>query len=358
MVKKENRVDWVQLLTLNSSTMKQKPFVSAFILFTTVVILSTRSFGQCPSDLRKVPFMWVPKEKSVERKLWFRFGKLPSGLFSKLDILNQATYPIRHPLNYVYDTASFNSLIQMMMDDYGQIDGLRIYFATHDVSYEPDGGFIDSRIFPDKQLVVIYAPTDGRNDLGNYYFFGTDKYPHQFKRTIAGTTDELKKRWIDKYQTNEAEAGLQLTLDPMAHENMMGNKLTDTRSISYCFSDFKDFIQSERRYQNNIGSTPMGIDSIEVAFAAYSDAGAERFPNPTWFKNRLHIIFEFKSLGSTFYIDDSKDFQCRLNVGIATSGCATKGGDNGQLCPPYNCPPDNPNPLKPNSKSKIINKQH
>ncbi|MBS1610101.1 MAG: hypothetical protein JSS98_18430 [Bacteroidetes bacterium] len=320
------------------------------IFFFLCYLVQLRSQCPPPPD-KKVPFMWIPKDKSVERTLWFKFGKLHTAVYSKQEILNRLLGK-EHPSNYTYSVIDFDKMLSKIELENGgpqNIKGLRVYFAAHKASIEPDNVPMETSIIPDKQIVLIFAPTDiNAKDLNKYYIFGSDKKPYTFKK--QGTID-LLQQWLNYYKDNAGHIGLVFTLEPSATENIDNGIVTDTESILYCYSDFLDFIRCERDYQNNLrkNSNKPPIDFIEIDFASFSDTGVSSPKYPSGFKNRLHLLFEFKSQNAIVYIDESKDFYNRLEtLGIAGTNCdfpsfnidkeINKGGDNGQLCPPYNCP--------------------
>jgi YHS domain-containing protein len=219
--------------------------------------------------------------------------------------------------------------------------GLRVYFAAFDPTEIPDQPSIDD--IKHKQVLQIYAPTDvDGKDIGQYYYFGSDKKPHRFKKN----SNDAKPGWINYFEMIEAQTALVSTLNPSANRREYNNGVTtDTKSILYCYADFIDYLRTERLYQDSIRNLikkPV-IDTIEVDFASFLASGWRGSPHPGWFKNRLHVLFEFKSEGATVTIQDNlDDFNNRYkNAGVAAPKCdilKNKGGDNGQLCPPYNCP--------------------
>jgi len=324
------------------------------ILFSMLIL---QSIGQCPTVKRKVPFMWVSTTESDNRKDWFKNGKMTAGSVTKQQVLDLAInngHP--HPNFYSYSVTDFDAMLKMMTDDaqaQGKlVIGLRIYFGAHDSQHEPDGGFIDHNT-PDKQVILIYAPTDAAaKDIGNYYFFAPNGKPRPFKKTGSYPDGaNLNRSWLGLYRTSIGGAGLVNTLEAGAKENVdniNNGKISDTKSLLYCFADFLDFIQVERAYQDNLRKPLAQIDEIEIDLAAYTNAGVLSGTEKSKFKGRLHILFEFKSRGNIVNIDSSTDFSCRMeNAGKADTNCNFSpfiiskhrdAGDNGQLCPPYNCP--------------------
>src|SRR5579862_3943654 len=159
-----------------------------YIIFFLVILSSCyqsnekKSFAveQTPNYVRPIPFMWIPKDKSIERILWFRFGKLPAITASKEDLLTNYIGST-HALSYVYSCAAFDSLLNLIQRQNPNIAGLRVYFGAHDQTYEPDGVPMNTNKIPDGQIVLIFAPTNAsktHDDLGKYYIFGSDGNPY------------------------------------------------------------------------------------------------------------------------------------------------------------------------------------
>jgi hypothetical protein len=351
---------------------KSKLLLKKFIFYgiCAVVILSACNHSKEKTEkpagmiisIRPIPFMWIPKEKSVERTLWFKFGRLSGVTESKEELLTDYVGKT-HKAGYSYSLKSFDSLLTLMNSQ--NPVGVRVYFGAFDEDHQPVGVPIDNNT-PEGQIILIFAPTDASHkDLNKYYIFGPNNYPYSITPAAATTL-------IGNYQFNEGSSQnvLAVTVEQNVTENLDNNtnKTTDTKSILYCYSDFKDFIQLERTYQNNsityiadsLHTTAVLIDSIAIDFASLPDTGVSTIPLPSGlgfgnpaFKNRLHVLYGFTRKGAPYYIDDSPDFYTRHQIPQATTACPDfydekilkfrtpfmggGGADNGQLCPPYNC---------------------
>ena len=297
-----------------------------------------------PSTLPQLPYMWVSKQESDDRRNMFATGKLSGHAHSKLEVLNIILQTTPHPKSYTLSLVDFHQLMQDIESGAGgsaKVKALRVYFAAYDPKQQPDQPTYVSG-FVDKQIVLIFSPTNGSyKDLGEYYYIGSDQKSHRF---IKNNVDVIPS-WIKYYQDQEAETALVSTLDPLANRGEYGpdNITTETKSMLYCYEDFKDYIDTERLYLDNNRVTPGApIDAIEIDFASFTSNG---YGTGMWFKNRLHILFEFKRNGSNVSeTTDDPNYNQRLSLPKKTSACIYAkapfdGGDNSQLCPPYNCPP-------------------
>ena len=152
---------------------------------------------------------------------------------------------------------------------------------------------------------------------------------------------DVKDGWV-KYYINVKMDELVKTIDPTnTIENYYDGKLSDTRSILYCVSNIKEYL-NEREYQKEKGVILTGI---KIDFASYTNKGHVACnENKTKYKNRLIIQFEYvkknkKGEDEIFDIDDQHEGrqpQCNtLNLLKGKEKILT--ADNGLLCP-ANCP--------------------
>ena len=278
---------------------------------------------------RDVPKMWVSKDVSRNRMDLFT---------TKKQILDLAIGG-QHPDKYFFTIASVKDLIKQIESNYKVTRGqaLNVYIAACDNdqdSTSPVG------TMKKNQLVIIFAPAIKSkrvyHDIGTYYTINITDY------SVHAIPVKDKNAWVGNYINNivgDKTRGLASTIAD-SRENYTGQTLSDTRSLSYLYSDFKDFITTEREFQDTSSTEP--ITGIDLCFAAYPDTGigCNYYGYPlTDFKNRLLLQFEFtKKRGATdeiFYIDDLGGFENRSRDGLCNK--VSLGGDNGQLCPP-NCP--------------------
>jgi hypothetical protein len=271
--------------------------------------------------------MWIKKKTSIQRRK--AFG-------SKRDKVNE-TIHISLPEKYFFPASSINDLIDTLAkySHSSTDDGVNVIIAAPtapQTSTSPVGEVKEN------QPILIFAPAELKGkvfkDLGIYYTINIS----DFKVHWLPPGD--KTMWSDNYIDHivgDETKGLASTIDPKSSYNKVGGKLSDTRSISYPYSEFNDFIKLEKDFQNSIKPSHE-INGIEIWFAAYPDSGIgkNRHDYPTdELRNRLLLMFEFtkkrKLSGGNriFYIDKSKGFKHRPRPSYEE-----KGGNNGQLCPP------------------------
>ena len=314
--------------------------------FVIVLLLLLIIFNESIEAQRDIPRMWVSKAHSIERSLWFRFGTLVPGNKSKERILSRLSEnPPGKTLSNKFPVSSFDDLIAKMEADYPSgFAGLHVYITAFKSSCP---GPLNPATTANKELVLVFAPANKTGsypeDLGNYYVISPDD---KLCYNLGGA--DIKNCWFNNYKTEvvRGRRGLATTIDSEEKENRAADgRLSDTRSIYYIYKEFKDFIVEERKYQDeNTETNPQGIKitDIEMFFGSYPDRGiGDNYygEDPTKFKNRLIILFEFIRNGNIFYIDDASDFPGRHKKMILEKKFF--GGDNGQLCPPStNCPTD------------------
>ncbi len=289
-------------------------------------------FNKSIQAQQPVPKMWIPKYETEARTNWFKTR--PYGN-SKKDILNKKI-GYSHLPYFRIPVNGFRSLIDTMNKVYGEdFAKLNLYLTSFDKTCP---GPLSSPTTKNKQFVLVFAPAGEDNiDKGKYFIISpTDNKCHEIPFAI-------KKCWALNYINNvvNGPSGLASTLDPDDSRNSADGPISDTRCITYIYSYFKQFINEERHYQDENGTTNprrISISHIQVSFASYTITGIGRndyrYPE-TSCRDRLILLFDFVRNGSVFYIDTAPDFPDRYKKTIAEKG--TAGFDNGQLCPP-NCP--------------------
>ena len=272
--------------------------------------------GQSVPLAPKVPFMYVPKQKSKKAEDRFYAGKYPTlNSPSKATIFKNAI-GMKHPDFYDYSITSMDNLIKMLENNGS---GIRIYFGAYDKGNSGGLSFSMGNTM-DKQVVLIFVASKGENaaDVGSYYVISP------VDQSIKLLPNAYWQNWTNNYYSNEDnDNNLGTTLEKPDQEynrlpNINPKKYSDTRSIYYRWGDFKEFIQRERIYQNtNTNANPHGytIDSIRIYFAVHDITGIGPNPWPgidtSWFKNRLFLLFEFARNKDVFYIDDDTNFHNR-----------------------------------------------
>lgn len=304
-----------------------------------------------------VPYMWMSKGADANARVGFAKGGYPEvSSRSKAQIFNDAIGGA-HPAGYVYPVAAIDQLISLVGADNKQHTpqgtGMRVYFAAYHATDVPTDFQMGSGV-KDKQVLLIFCGStgSGSDDVSTYYVISpADQRPHKISAAI-------QQDWCNYYYSNiNNTGGLASTLEPgHKSENQWNGVDFDTRSIYYSMDHLVEYLQLERHYQDTCKAcNPKGevIDGIGIYFAGYPNTGIGHNPygeDPTNYKNRLLLVFEFMRGRRVFHIDDAPGFcdrppgnQCGQPMVIRASFRRSRwfGGDNGQLCPP-NCPCQNP----------------
>jgi hypothetical protein len=290
------------------------------------VIFILLTLGRAEAQ-RCIPLMWVPMPDSKDRTTQFSQGTFASATAPSKDSILNSIIKGTHPLNYTYPIATYAQLVNKLIADditYKHA-GIRLHFAAYDPAHPAPAAITMTGIM-NKQLLLIFTVSDSTTckEDGNFYFIGPND---GVVYTLPNTTVTA---WVQHYVTwDDTPTGLVTTVDQSDKKNQVPgqpNVYTDTWSIYYDSTAFKDFLVNETNYQIGNGNK---IDHIAMDFAAYTNAGNSY----NGFKGRMIILYEFIINKAIFYIDSTSDFPNRQK----NQNCAVHGGDNGQLCPP-NCP--------------------
>ncbi|MBS1575681.1 MAG: hypothetical protein JST09_10300 [Bacteroidetes bacterium] len=269
-----------------------------------------------------------------------------------MDILIDAAGGQNYVNDYVYPMSAFKDLTDkiksgIMADEV--VDSIRIYFAAFNENTSSSLAFMEG--ISDKQVVFIFAPKFKKTSNSapaterDYFVLS------QVNSAANKISVQRKEDWINYYYSEilNTQAGLNTTIDNADDNNKIDEKtLSDTRSVSYKYSDFTEFLCDEVNYQNTMPNIKVKIKKIKICFAAYPITGIGSSPNyprdEDNFKNRLIIQFEYIKNNNSFYIDDAPGFSRRHRTTVLMYNKLSgkkfdidKGFDTGNLCPP-NCP--------------------
>ena len=326
---------------------KANVFFSIYLFGHISLIVFCPAIGRC-QDLPELPYMYVDQKESKARIDYLENNKIANNLSKGeiLDAIIQETNPAEtHCRNYMFDISFFRALFAQLIVDNGNTkpEGLNIYLGAFNPDQVPNNNFSTWALR--NEIVLIFSgPTTTSQ---KFYVYGPGN-------KLTSIDEKYKNWWTDNYvqnviyhkDPNGKSAGLINTIFPADEENHPGEILSkdssDTRSIFYKWEYITGFLDTEVTYQNTIHQNANYINRIKISLASYSLAGLERGNHicelSRYFRNRLHLLFGFMHSNSNYEISDngrnpSKDWCINKKTKLAITG-----GDNGQLCPPYNCP--------------------
>lgn len=271
-----------------------------------VVILFLFSQSSLAQPLTTKPYMWV--ERNEGQGLINNFNR------GKSEIIDRH---LNMPQQTSFSFGNFFGFLAYLKANY-PVSYLRVHFAVCTQQEVPSGW--------DGRVILVFSPVDASNkDLD--YFILAKKFnastPNQFK-----ITKQIKDIWVARYNS----IPLVNTIDPGNSDNQYddpskpGVKIpSDTRYVTYCFSDFEEIARVRQLYRLN--------SSVNAFLSAYSAQGAPHPPVQGRFKNRSTILFGLVDPnGNPFYLESIPDFS---NLPQGSSNCLPLL-NNGQLCP-VNC---------------------
>ncbi|HWY33705.1 MAG TPA: hypothetical protein VNX68_03615, partial [Nitrosopumilaceae archaeon] len=305
----------------------------SFVFFT--FILGVLSIVGCArqssnSDLeipsyRRIPNMWVDKASSNHLEGNFNLQHFQLSQYFKIKETDSIFYPIK----------SFCDMIDYF-DKLGIYKYLHVYIASYDkLPFVPPS-------FEDKLTLLFCPAQDSTDNIKTYYSIT----PSGLFDPASDSCKINHARWITKYADNEVKNVLLGNLDLSDnHNHSQSGTYSDTRRISYDYSDIK-YLMDEVKYQKD--SNGVAVSGIKAIFSSYSSSGQLQ---KGIFVNRIFVLFEFttktkdNNQDSVFYIDDQPHFSQRLpplktnspKILSTDQINQAKGNDNGHLCPP-NCP--------------------
>ncbi|HRI20949.1 MAG TPA: hypothetical protein PLA68_08335 [Panacibacter sp.] len=264
------------------------------------------------------PYMWVDRQKSIERRNSYRLKHDLMSQYSGVDQTDSIYYP------------DFFEMIKDFKSKLGaRYQYLRVYIAVY-----PQGG-PNVPLGWERKLTLIFAPVDADcKDIPGYYYTIPPDRPFG---EVVKLDDAMMKRWINLYIT-QLMGSITSTIDDIP-DNHIGSQISDTRSITYPASNITEIANEKDRDTHTRNGKPERITGIKVFFAAYTGKGNEAHSNK--YPKRLHLDFEFtNAAGEIIYLDDDSEDQFATipHIGTLLPFCGgTKGINNGQLCP-ANCP--------------------
>lgn len=278
----------------------------------------------CPHDGKDpLPYMWVPKEKSIERTKLFKH---------KHDLL-QAQQPTKPETDSIdFDVSSFRGMLEHIKDlsDKKRVDAWIAAYGDEGTDSVPSG--------LGNTLTIIFTPVNSGDQIVEYYTLPPKSKGFDIKKN--GLTQKIAEGWMNNYALLKMPYILP-TIDDKDHDNYTDGKPTpdkktfsDTRNMRY---DFDDIMALDTEINHQASTNNITISGVRAYFSAYPATGnADRK-----YKNRLLIQYEFLRKDSAgndivFYLEDGDDF--------CTRPWPPHHLDNGQMCPPSCVPPPPPPP--------------
>ncbi|HLK27910.1 MAG TPA: hypothetical protein VKT28_04970 [Puia sp.] len=291
------------------------------------------SITTCAAPIK--PNMYVKKEVSIKLEANFNLQHFELTKYSGIDETDSIFFPID----------KFGAMIDYFHNQIANLKAIAVHFASYG-----NGGFCVPKGFNNK-ITLLFSPIDATGAEQGLFTItpsgtwdpNSDSCNLTTKRwrQHGGMDPDNDNNWIDNYNKNENSDILAYNLDPKDEWNFpdkdMNQDISDTRSITYSYSDLQQILIDEINYQNCLNPNNH-VTGIRAFLASFNNAGAH-------YNNRLIIQFELTRKNNNnedevFYIDDQPGFNSR-GPALKTMDKdwdkirLLKGLDNGQLCPPY-----------------------
>jgi hypothetical protein len=314
-------------------------------------------------EAQPLPHMYVDRSIGKERRDCFMAGKNASGNFSKYKLLSANLPSNEHETDsIVCPIDGFKNFTDTLDNN---ITFLRFYIAAYN---QDSGGVVPAHL--NKHLTLIIAPATGNcdstaTDRGDYY----NIYD---RNQIKLLPESVKNGWINYYNDKKVAAIVNTIHSHPDNEDANPNyhhyrKYTDTKYIVYYRPYFAEFLDSEIKYQANLG---INIKGIQIDFCSHTQKGIKLKDNAYHYKDRIILQFEYLTQSEPdkkyhkYFIDTTERNKqmnvddCKMLISIATitfpnqiapqkaylkhPGTLRKPlkiltVDNGTLCP-ANCP--------------------
>lgn len=314
--------------------MKKNSSKLVLFLVTTFTIFSLNATAQLFT--RPLPKSWTAKADGIERKAWFHLPGIIPGSKSKDKIFQDKIQTTDYP-HLFYSIGAVEKLLTQFEKTTIPYNSVNVYITLFTNSANC------KTVLPPistKQIILVFAPAmrsrAGVTDIGKYFIIAPDDNSYEVEKSCM-------EDWSSNYfkKVVDGTDGLISTiLDAPENKDKYG-KLTDTKSIVYPYENFKEFLTTEKDYQDRKFNK---VSGIQVNFSQFTDKGDPDSFNQEY-KYRLILQFEFtRKEGNkdvVFYIDDQKNFLRRLKKtrkknesGISAYGTEEiKTFNHGELCP-------------------------
>lgn len=314
-------------------------------------------------EAQPLPHMYIDRSIGKERRDCFMSGKNATGNYSKYTLLSSALPSNEHETDSI--VCQIDSLTHFIDTLNNNITFLRFYIAAYN---EDSGkGLVPAGL--NEHLTLIIAPATG--DCNSTAIDRGDYYNIYDRDQIKLLPESVKNGWINYYNDKKVGALVNTIHQHSDNEDTNANhphyrKYTDTKYIVYYRPYFAEFLDSEIKYQANLG---INIKGIQIDFCSHTQKGIKlKKGNLYHYKDRLIIQFEYLTQSEhdkkyhKYYIDitdrnkqtnanDCKMLQSLATVilpnHIAKTNLKHTGAlykplkmvtvDNGTLCP-ANCP--------------------
>jgi hypothetical protein len=248
-----------------------------------------------------VPQIFIPKDISMRRRIWF----LETKFSTLLTTLKKPDVSCFH-----YDATKFLSFLEMLMLD----DGVRIYLASYSKDGQP---YVAPRHA--EQITLVFAPvinivgTNSYVDKGKYYIMNPNELHQEIPKQIAN-------EWIHNFQS------FKLPIFTVVSKVSP----TDTKSVLFEKHKLQEIV---------IEMNCQAATGIKINLSSYMDTINEP-PEPHGIPPRNHrrTILQFilqetiDGKKCDFYIDDRPGFLSRPGAGGGFPSL-----DTGSPCPPDVC---------------------